>query len=356
MQISEAKKTLATNYAALRKRLFDNFAVFRLDGQRRVFWNPAYVIRKALDMERISNSQVFLGKVLKALKATAWLTNKIYVKNPLDTALSLLRDAVAMDEKSWVPHNALGLVYLTKESPTITHVDQSADAGRVMRQFADHIVDARNLINDVSIPQLQHQLVNLVSFNVTGVASELSIQLLYSIKILQLVSSTMDTNLETLQSAADAGKMVRVSKRLVLDDLFERVDESVPDQMGKYFNLSTLDTQTLQSLQSVKIEDIRDTILRDIVGDQYSEGAVAFEIESYELDQDDDDWFGTVFSAVIGIFQVAASMLHSRLCFANNFSLSVNILDLYRHCAPSQPRKWSVSLKLRLRSDFRRRL
>lgn len=298
------------NHIETRETLFKHFIVFHERIKKRVFWNPAYVIRKALDMMRIHDHQSSLFEQFKGFNNPTWLDSSFYTEKPLDQALNLLEYACTLDNKSWISRNVLGFMTLVKKSPSIRYTDQAAEAGEVMQEFANYLVEGHTLLQTISIPQLEHQLVNLVSMNMTRPESDLSIQLMEAIRIHEILANKTKDNLEILEKAASSGQMVRISNVLVIDKLFiDEGEESKVDQAGKYFNLSNLDSQTLTSLKGTKISNIKDTILKPLANELSASGVIAFDIEAYDL-KEDSDWLGTIVSAVLGVVQVTYLLLY----------------------------------------------
>ena len=124
-------------------------------------------------------------------------------------------------------------------------------------------------------------------------------QLLISIKVHQEIANTIEKNINmTIEAGSE--QMIRVSNVLVLDKLFDK--HNATDQMGKYFNLTSLDEQSI-NLLSKSATEFNITMHRNTISELYQAGAMAFQIEIYDLESD-DDWFGTIFSAVLGIAQI----------------------------------------------------
>jgi preprotein translocase subunit SecA/LysM repeat protein len=273
--------------------------------------NPAYVIRKAYDKQNVHDYQTtisrtmngFLGLAGAALKMIAGfsLEEFWYEKAPLDQAITLLNKAVKMDpQHAWMAYNGLAFMDLIKESPHITDLkEHQAKAVEVMNRFVGYANNALENLYTVTIPQAEALLSYILLNNVTQGYTDLAIQQIVNVKILQSIAKSIEKNINIIASS-EGGQMIRVSKILVLDRLFNTLNAT--DVVGQYYNLTNLDTQSLNALNRVS-GNFNLTMYKDVIDNLYLSGALAFEIELYEL-QEDDDWFGTIFSAVFGIAQI----------------------------------------------------
>ena len=134
IQIYENSKTL-------KDALLKNLTVFKQgvidkDKNKTLFQNPAYMIRKAFDLQNVHDYQVNLNKNVNSGGWSA-IFGKIleslgYMSTPLDNAIQLLENAATKDqEHSWPAHNALAFMHVVKESPKIIYTDDAGEAQRV---------------------------------------------------------------------------------------------------------------------------------------------------------------------------------------------------------------------------------
>ena len=328
---------LEQNRQEIKKLLFENFEKLKnsiissLDNGT-LFQNPAYVIRKAYDRQNVHDYQTTISNTVNGLigKANTFiqfltgfsLAKFWYEPSPLEEAIELLKKATNMDpEYSWQAYNGLAFMDLIQASPKITHIeDHQKEAKEAKDRFVDYCNAALKNLYSVAIPQSETLLAYILLNNITKSYSDLTTQQIVTIKIHQEISNSIEKNIN-IAIHSEPNQMIRVSKTLVLDKLFTKLNAT--DVVGKYYNLSNLDTQSISELNRVS-GGFNIAMHREIVDGLYISGALAFEIELYNLEED-DDWFGTIFSGIFGIGQIllGVAMLGIGGPFATAFAYSM---------------------------------
>ncbi|MBA8666750.1 hypothetical protein H1Q59_02440 [Holosporaceae bacterium 'Namur'] len=223
------------------------------------------------------------------------------VKDPLSEAMTFLERAKSLDDVySWTIHNALSYFYLLKESKGIVDIAQAEDAGRIKQTFYEHSVNAYKAINDTVIPQLESQLAYLMMQNVINSTDDLTLQLAGSIELYKKIIELIAGNINVIsESGGDQGIRVKrgvglskvINKINMTEAIMQFANNSIETKANSRTLLTGLADPVIFKGSQITAAEIEDL------------GGRLFEIEAYDLDND-NDWFGTIFSALIGIAQI----------------------------------------------------
>jgi len=277
----------------------------------KLFQNPAYVVRKAYDMQRIDDAQAGLSSVItqtnsflssiykgveQALAAMSMsITSPWYVQKPLDIAIKLLEKARLMDKDlSWQAYHGLAYMQLVIDSRIIKDEDQTKEATIAKKNFVEKSFWAMENLVNIVIPQLETTLVYTVNY-IAPIHSPLAMALMFQVHLYKEQVSSIERNIN-ITANSEPNEMIRVANVIIVEKLFDKTKPNITQIAGNYFNLSNIDSQSINLLNK-SAGQFNVTMQQEAFAEFYLSGGMAFTITTYELKQ---DWSGTILSAVLG--------------------------------------------------------
>jgi LysM repeat protein len=319
------------NLEKLANERFDEFKneMLLLNQQNQLFQNPAYVIRKGFDMQRIydeiqrvnaefivateyfkkefavsasynEGNNVQQERCLSQLKLS---TQSHYQKEPLEEGIKLFKQAIVLDRDiSWQAYNGLAYMQLVKDSQGISDCDDHAQAAAdAKKRFLEISYQALANLQFEIIPREEGQLIALVTNNITSLNSSLAVSIMFKIHVLSEIAKNIESNINiTKNSLNNECEMIRIHNVLLIEQLANKSQVNITDFVG---NIFSKDNVTLQSINSLKAShgEWNNTAQQETFSTLYLSGAIAIQVATYELDQ---DWSGTIFAAAIGAFGI----------------------------------------------------
>jgi hypothetical protein len=325
---------------------FEQFSknITALDGDA-LMQNPSYLVNKAWRYREIHDEQkrayafahrndikedgwgffTNIGDNIGDFLGLSWkghAFNNFDVEKPMGQSLRFVDRSLELDEiYSWIGHNAMSILRLLKDGEGITEAKQATDANNVKEKFCKDTEKAIiNIVNWV-IPSLEGQLSFLFMHKLILPTDPLAIQLMGSVKVYEKIVQILHRNIDIAASGrGDQG--IRLNKHLPLEELMAGFN--VTEMIWQMAN-ATDNTVAFDRMMRNHPEGISFTSQQLVFDEIITSGGVLFEIELYGLNKEAEDWFGTIFSAVLGVAQIFLGFAIMAMggVFAGSFGMSL---------------------------------
>ena len=224
---------------------------------------------------------------------------KIYMQDPLDKALAVAARALELEDAyTWQAHNVLSYLRLMKNGAGIVHEEQAKDAAAIKRQFIEDARRAINAIYEHEIPSIESQHVYMLMYNFTTPNAADAIDLAYKSKALRKIADAINASVN-LAADSQPNEMIRVKRVMSIEALSNTTNVTSTD-LAIMASSARVTTDLQSTSESLQLIDKKPFMQELILG-----GAVIIEVETYQLEEEEEDWSGTIFSAVFGFIQVA---------------------------------------------------
>ena len=238
-------------------------------------------------------------------------------------AVGFLHRAIELDPVySWTAHNARSYLSLLKDAGHIVTVEQAqnADLNGILQRYCDDTVETIKKISEYVIPQLEAQISFLSMHKLIDRKDDLFVQLLGTIKIYQKILDVMHKNLDTASRVGGKG-MIRLGAGIDLDALTKGIEITVNITESANNTGIKHDQNALRNMTQTLNFTSRGLALSEIV----AIGGFLIEVEIYELQEEDEDWFGTVFSTILGVAQIFVGLAVIAMggVFVTSFGMSL---------------------------------
>ncbi|AIF82058.1 hypothetical protein I862_07520 [endosymbiont of Acanthamoeba sp. UWC8] len=329
----EDRKILSNYHEAKEQMLFRNFTdfseqVLKLHQKNQLMKNPTHLVQKAWHYFGIHNQQQSmrldnsisdisprteddsLFGWLKDSVSSAFNTayNAIYnsllgnydVKQPLAEAVGFLNQAIRLDSiYSWPAHNAKSFLQLIKDG-AIFDLEDAEKANKVKREFYESTGKAIELISNHVIPQLKSQASFLLMQKLATPQDDLIVQLINTIKVYEKIMELQENNIKIV-AGSEGDQMIRVKRHVSLASVSQNINAtaSVMEFLNNTLSIKANSTSIFTNIA----QDLNFNSQPVVLSELSELGVVLFEIETFQL-EDDSNWFGTVFSAVLGVAQI----------------------------------------------------
>ena len=256
-----------------------------------------------------------VGQVSNLFSGGKIETAKVYIQNPMDKAINDLQMAIDEDDiYSWPAHNAMSFLRLIKDGQGIYREDQAHEAHSVKQQFVTDASNARNKLASFEIPRREGELAFLILNNMTKIGSPVALDYLWQIKVLNHILKQIENNIKTTTTAS-AIQMIYVTNIVQLREL--KKITATAEIEGKEFaaklNISDPNDALWQSsINSTEtplpIKLDKDPMIQELL----SSGVLLHALGVFDLEreeEDDDDWFGSFFTGLLGIGHILAGLV-----------------------------------------------
>ena len=224
---------------------------------------------------------------------------KIYMQDLLDKALAVAARALELEDAyTWQAHNVLSYLRLMKNGAGIVHEEQARDAAAIKRQFIEDARRAINAIYEHEIPLIESQHVYMLMYNFTTPNAADAIDLAYKSKALRKIADAINASVN-LAADSQPNEMIRVKRVMSIEALSNTTNVTSTD-LAIMASSARVTTDLQSTSESLQLIDKKPFMQELILG-----GAVIIEVETYQLEEEEEDWSGTIFSAVFGFIQVA---------------------------------------------------
>ena len=247
------------------------------------------------------------------------------VNNPLQDAkkfvqIALDRDNPANNSNTWISYNAMSFIRLLNDGEGINEMKQADDAARIKQQFIYDTQDAIDMIQNLVIPQLEGQLTQLLALNFIKYEDNLAIQLIGNIEIYKKIIETLYNNAEAV-SVSSGKEMAQLGEFIPLEQLARNVNIT---QAVINASRDLKDVVGLSELTNITAA-IKFNSMQESVNEVGAHGVAIFTISFRELEEEEKDWFGTIFSAILGVVQIMAGIALITVggVFATSFGVSL---------------------------------
>lgn len=262
-------------------------------------------LNNALNSINSAINSVWEGKKLKELYD---------VPNLLDSAIKFLNEAITLDSVyAWMPMNARSIIKLQRDGQGIVEMDEDSlkKAQAVMQAYADDLIKVIESMYEVEY-DAQKEVMVLLTGGMTNCTNDDVLQRIGLVESYNKVKAQLEKNLEVLQKAIEAGNMmIRVDRGIDLVELLNSVNvtEAVNKEwIKKYF----YDNEKLTIEQQDAIKEVlesnkfpgKDIILQEL----RSQGFHLFEIGSYTLKEEKQDWLGVLVTGIMIGVQIGLSV------------------------------------------------
>ena len=247
------------------------------------------------------------------------------VNNPLQDAkkfvqIALDRDNPANNSNTWISYNAMSFIRLLNDGEGINEMKQAEDAAKIKQQFIYDTQDAIDMIQNLVIPQLEGQLTQLLALNFIKYEDNLAIQLIGNIEIYKKIIETLYNNAEAV-SKSSGKEMAQLGEFIPLEQLARNVNIT---QAVINASRDLKDVVGLSELTNITAA-INFNSMQESVHEIGAHGVAIFTISFRELEEEEKDWFGTIFSAILGVVQIMAGIALITVggVFATSFGVSL---------------------------------
>ncbi|RZI45770.1 LysM peptidoglycan-binding domain-containing protein [Rickettsiales endosymbiont of Peranema trichophorum] len=227
--------------------------------------------------------------------------------SPIDSAISCLNSASELEPHySWSTYNALAFAKLMKDGQGITKQKQAAQAMKVKSAFITDTAKVIERIINATIPVYEAELTFLLAKKFINYDDDIAVQHLGTIFIYQEIVKAMEKNIEfVLQTSGK--QMVRMGRHLSIEEITANVIGNITEVVSaKLSNLKNLG-QHGQGLSNITVNITFDSY-KYVVDQITGSGGLIFELESYGLEKESKNWWGTVAAAAIGVLSIVTGL------------------------------------------------
>jgi hypothetical protein len=220
--------------------------------------------------------------------------------DPLGKALGFLQRAHNLDNNTWAARIASAYISILKDG-NLFYDTEANEAMKLKIAVINHLSKAVRIIEDQIISALDETISALLTHKMVEIKDDLSIQLIGTKELFITFSSAIRNNIAVAERATE-NENVRIGRYIPLEEVTK--DVNITATLLNIFN----QTENVTSSVRLALNDIASKAnftSKNFVLNQFAASGVAiFELSTYKLEEEDSDWFGTIFAGILGIASI----------------------------------------------------